>query len=113
MMGAVREYAAWYGGAEGGCGKACEEGDDTEVLHSGDVEIVDGWCRRSVGRAGNARYRWVQDRRGKSAPFTWNVRREVRKWEPSGTSPGHYVAYVTCIAHPRVCEMLSIQTDYS
>ena len=55
MMGAVREYAAWYGGAEGGCGKACEESDDTEVLHCGDVEIVDGWCRRSVGRAGNAR----------------------------------------------------------
>jgi len=51
-MGVVREYAAWYGGAEGVCGK---EGDDTEVLHCGDVEIVDGWCRRSVGRAGNAR----------------------------------------------------------
>jgi len=54
MMGAVGGYTIRYGGAEGGCGKACDD-DDTEVLHSGDVEIVDGWCRRSVERADNAR----------------------------------------------------------
>jgi len=54
-MGAVREYAVWYGGAEGDCGKACEEGDDTGALHCGDLEIADRWCRSLVGRVDNVK----------------------------------------------------------
>ena len=55
VVGAVGEHVARYRSAEDGCGKACEEGDDTEELHCGDLEIADRWCRSLVGRVDKIR----------------------------------------------------------